>query len=151
MDKNLFLNDLKLLETENKSAVQLYNEISALAMHRLQASSKKGKCAHYLSIEFLIGRVFYNNLLELGVLEETAKILKKKGVDISVFEEIEDAALGNGGLGRLAACYLDSGAAVGVPLYGYGIRYKFGLFRQKFENGFQIDRKSTRLNSSHSI
>ena len=139
MDKNLFLNDLKLLETENKSAVQLYNEISALTMHRLQASSKKGKCAHYLSIEFLIGRVFYNNLLELGVLEETAKILKKKGVDISVFEEIEDAALGNGGLGRLAACYLDSGAAVGVPLYGYGIRYKFGLFRQKFENGFQIE------------
>ena len=139
MDKNLFLNDLKLLETENKSAVQLYNEISALAMHRLQASAKKGKCAHYLSIEFLIGRVFYNNLLELGVLEETAKILKKKGVDISVFEEIEDAALGNGGLGRLAACYLDSGAAVGVPLYGYGIRYKFGLFRQKFENGFQIE------------
>lgn len=105
----------------------------------MQASSKKGKCAHYLSIEFLIGRVFYNNLLELGVLEETAKILKKKGVDISVFEEIEDAALGNGGLGRLAACYLDSGAAVGVPLYGYGIRYKFGLFRQKFENGFQIE------------
>ena len=97
MDKDLFLNDLKLLDTENKSAVQLYNEISALAMHRLQASGKRGKCAHYLSIEFLIGRVFYNNLLELGVLEETAKILKKKGVDISVFEEIEDAALGNGG------------------------------------------------------
>ena len=137
MDKTLFLNELKSLNVEGKNAVELYNEISALAVRHLQSSVKKGRCAHYLSIEFLIGRVFYNNLLELGVLEEVAKILKKKGVDIHLFEEIEDAALGNGGLGRLAACYMDSGAAVGVPLYGYGIRYKYGLFRQTLENGFQ--------------
>lgn len=70
-------------------------------------------------------------------MKETADILKEKGIDITVFEEIEDAALGNGGLGRLAACYMDSGAAVGIPLYGYGIRYRYGLFRQKFENGYQ--------------
>ena len=106
-------------------------------MKYIQASEKAKRCAHYLSIEFLIGRVFYNNLLELGVLQEVSEILKEKGVDIALFEEIEDAALGNGGLGRLAACYMDSGAAVGIPLYGYGIRYKYGLFRQKFEDGFQ--------------
>lgn len=137
MEKQNFLKELQSLDTADKSAVQLYNEVSALAMQNLRADARNGRCAHYLSIEFLIGRVFYNNLLEMGVLEETAKILKKKGVDIRMFEEIEDAALGNGGLGRLAACYLDSGAALGLPLYGYGIRYRYGLFRQTFQNGFQ--------------
>lgn len=137
MDKNLFLQELKKIEADRKDVVELYNEISDLAMHYIKADEKPNRCAHYLSIEFLIGRVFYNNLLEMGVLDETAAILKAKGIDISLFEEIEDAALGNGGLGRLAACYMDSGASVGIPLYGYGIRYKYGLFRQQFENGFQ--------------
>ena len=95
--------------------------------------------AYYLSMEFLIGRSFYNNLMELGVLEETKEILKEKGIDINVFEEIEDAALGNGGLGRLAACFLDSAAGLGLPLHGYGIRYKYGLFKQAVENGFQVE------------
>lgn len=137
MKKDAFLQELNGLSCENKSATQLYNEISALAVKYIEPDERPKRCAHYLSIEFLIGRVFYNNLLELGVLGDVAKILKKKGVDISVFEEIEDAALGNGGLGRLAACYMDSGAVDGLPLYGYGIRYKYGLFRQSFENGFQ--------------
>lgn len=137
MDKKMFLEKLRGVETIGKDATQLYNEISSLAMKYIQASEKPNRCASYLSIEFLIGRVFYNNLLELGVLKEVAEILKEKGVNIALFEEIEDAALGNGGLGRLAACYMDSGAAVGIPLYGYGIRYKYGLFRQKFEDGFQ--------------
>lgn len=133
----MFLEKLRGVETIGKDATQLYNEISLLAMKYIQASEKPNRCASYLSIEFLIGRVFYNNLLELGVLKEVSEILKEKGVNIALFEEIEDAALGNGGLGRLAACYMDSGAAVGIPLYGYGIRYKYGLFRQKFEDGFQ--------------
>lgn len=137
MDKKMFLEKLRGVETIGKDATQLYNEISSLAMKYIQASEKPNRCASYLSIEFLIGRVFYNNLLELGVLKEVSEILKEKGVNIALFEEIEDAALGNGGLGRLAACYMDSGAAVGIPLYGYGIRYKYGLFRQKFEDGFQ--------------
>ena len=91
------------------------------------------------SIEYLIGRSFYNNLMELGVLDSAKKILAEKGADINVFEEIEDAALGNGGLGRLAACFLDSAAALGLPLYGYGIRYKYGLFKQKIQDGRQIE------------
>ena len=137
MEKKKFLEALRKIDINGKDATQLYNEISSLAMKYIQASEKPKRYASYLSIEFLIGRVFYNNLLELGVLQEVSEILKEKGVDIALFEEIEDAALGNGGLGRLAACYMDSGAAVGIPLYGYGIRYKYGLFRQKFEDGFQ--------------
>ena len=137
MDKQKFLEELHALATNGKTATQLYNEISLLAMKYIAVNKKEKRCAHYLSIEFLIGRVFYNNLLELGVLKEVSEILAEKGVNIALFEEIEDAALGNGGLGRLAACYMDSGAAVGIPLYGYGIRYKYGLFRQKFEDGFQ--------------
>ena len=137
MEKQNYIDALKRLNTGEKSVSQLYNEISMLAMSYIRADEKPKRCAQYLSIEFLIGRVFYNNLLELGVLKETADILKEKGMDVTVFEEIEDAALGNGGLGRLAACYMDSGAAVGIPLYGYGIRYRYGLFRQKFENGYQ--------------
>ena len=137
MDREIFLQELRKLDLQGKDAKRLYNEISSLAMKYIQASEKPKRCAHYLSIEFLIGRVFYNNLLELGVLKEVSEILKEKGVNIALFEEIEDAALGNGGLGRLAACYMDSGAAVAIPLYGYGIRYKYGLFRQTFEDGFQ--------------
>ena len=137
MEKEKFLEELRKIETDRKDATQLYNEISLLAMKYIGVNEKEKRCASYLSIEFLIGRVFYNNLLELGILQEVSEILKEKGVNIALFEEIEDAALGNGGLGRLAACYMDSGAAVGIPLYGYGIRYKYGLFRQKFEDGFQ--------------
>ena len=137
MGRERFLAEVRALDMNGKSVKELYNEISALAMHHLVPDGKAQRCAHYLSIEYLIGRVFYNNLLELGVLKEMGEIFREKGLDLAMFEEIEDAALGNGGLGRLAACYLDSGAAVGIPLYGYGIRYKYGLFRQTFENGFQ--------------
>ncbi len=141
MNKLLFTDKLKELDTSNKTTIQLYNEISALALKCGLAGSKAvaGKSAYYLSMEFLIGRGFYNNLMELGVIEETRKILALKGIDINVFEEIEDAALGNGGLGRLAACFLDSAAGLGIPLHGYGIRYKYGLFKQAIENGFQVE------------
>ena len=99
----------------------------------------QGRRAFYFSAEFLMGRMMYNNLYCLGILDEAKDFLKKKGMDINVFEEVDDAALGNGGLGRLAACYLDSAATQEVPLDGYGIRYKYGLFKQLIENGYQVE------------
>ncbi|MBU3103265.1 glycogen/starch/alpha-glucan phosphorylase [Clostridium gasigenes] len=99
-----------------------------------------GKQAYYLSAEYLMGRALGNNLISLGIYEEVEELLKELGVDINAIEESEeDAALGNGGLGRLAACFIDSAAAMEVPLQGYGIRYSNGLFKQKFENGFQYE------------
>ena len=141
MDSTEFINQLKGLHTEGKTTIELYNEISSLAVnYGLSGATKPAvRNAYYLSMEFLIGRSFFNNLMELGVLEETREILAEKGIDINVFEEIEDAALGNGGLGRLAACFLDSAAGLGYPLQGYGIRYKYGLFKQAIVNGFQVE------------
>lgn len=141
MNRTEYITKLNQLATEGKTTVELYNEISALAMSYGfgKVTKPAEKNAYYLSMEFLIGRSFFNNLMELGVLEETQKILSEKGVDINVFEEIEDAALGNGGLGRLAACFLDSAAGLGLPLHGYGIRYRYGLFKQAIENGFQVE------------
>ena len=89
--------------------------------------------AYYISAEYLIGRLVYSNLYNLGILDEMKQLFAAKGVDLSVLEEIEDAALGNGGLGRLAACFLDSAASCDLPLSGYGLRYKFGLFKQSFD------------------
>ena len=91
----------------------------------------------YFSMEFLVGRAVYNNLYCLGLLDDMEQAMRKAGTSLSVFEEIEDAALGNGGLGRLAACFLDSAAACRLPVDGYGIRYRYGLFKQGFENGRQ--------------
>lgn len=102
-----------------------------------QTKHENGRRAYYLSAEFLVGRAIYNNMLCTGLTDEISDILKNEGSDIAKMEEIEDAALGNGGLGRLAACFLDSAATLGLPLDGYGIRYRFGLFKQYFENGFQ--------------
>ena len=93
--------------------------------------------AYYFSAEYLIGRLVYSNLYSLGILDEIQALFAKKGIDLACLEEIEDAALGNGGLGRLAACYLDSAATCEIPLTGYGLRYRFGLFKQKFENDAQ--------------
>ena len=94
--------------------------------------------AYYFSAEYLIGRLVYSNLYNLGILEDMKKLFAERGVDLAVLEDIEDAALGNGGLGRLAACFLDSAASCNLPLSGYGLRYKFGLFKQSFdENGSQ--------------
>ena len=96
--------------------------------------------AYYISAEYLIGRLVYSNLYNLGILEEMRQLFAEHGVDLAILEEIEDAALGNGGLGRLAACFLDSAASTDIPLSGYGLRYRFGLFKQKFDNnGSQIE------------
>ena len=137
--KNKFRKDIR-----SATAVQLHESISATVMNaisdRWETSREKhlaGRRACYLSMEFLVGRAVQNNLLCLGILKETDEILKEKGRSLAELVEIEDAALGNGGLGRLAACFLDSAAAHDIPLDGYGIRYKYGLFRQAIENGFQ--------------
>ena len=125
------------------TTIELYHAVSKAAMKEIgldfvqKAKEAEGKKACYLSAEFLVGRLVYNNLLSLGLLHQFGELMSENGRDMREFEEIEDAALGNGGLGRLAACFLDSGATIGVNLNGYGIRYKYGLFKQSIENGFQ--------------
>lgn len=105
------------------------------------AYNKKGvKRVFYLSAEFLMGRLLGNNLLNLGIRDEMEKALSEFGLSLAEIEEVEhDAGLGNGGLGRLAACFLDSCATLGLPVTGYGIRYEFGIFRQEIENGYQVE------------
>ncbi len=101
---------------------------------------KKRKRVYYLSLEFLIGRSLGNTLINLGFYNQAAEALKALGYDIDAIREMEeDAALGNGGLGRLAACFMDSMATLGIPAYGYGIRYEFGTFNQKLYNGYQVE------------
>ena len=123
---------------------QLHDALSSAVMEAIGPSWMKhsgekdrGRKAAYLSAEFLVGRAVQNNLLNLGISEKLQNELSKKGTDLNILEDVEDAALGNGGLGRLAACFMESGATMGLPLDGYGIRYRYGLFRQKLEDGFQ--------------
>jgi glycogen phosphorylase len=98
------------------------------------------KRVYYLSMEFLMGRALMNSILNLGFEQEYRHALAEMGVDPDKVREIEhDAALGNGGLGRLAACFLDSMATLGLPGYGYGIRYEYGMFSQRIENGRQVE------------
>lgn len=127
------------------STIELYHAVSKAAMAEIghgfveKAKEAEGKKACYLSAEFLVGRLVYDNLLNLGLLHQYSELMNENQRDMREFEEIEDAALGNGGLGRLAACFLDSGATLGIKLNGYGIRYKYGLFKQYFEDGFQME------------
>ena len=98
------------------------------------------KQAYYLSAEFLMGRALGNNLISMGEYDEVKALLEELNIDLNKIEEIEeDAGLGNGGLGRLAACFMDSGATTNVPLNGYGIRYSNGLFKQKMIDGAQTE------------
>ncbi|MCI9583646.1 glycogen/starch/alpha-glucan phosphorylase [Clostridiaceae bacterium] len=98
------------------------------------------KKVYYLSMEFLMGRALGNNMINLGVWKEFKEALDDLGFDLNAIEDEEpDPALGNGGLGRLAACFLDSLATLGYPAYGCGIRYHYGMFKQKIENGYQIE------------
>ncbi|MCK9557821.1 MAG: glycogen/starch/alpha-glucan phosphorylase, partial [Candidatus Cloacimonetes bacterium] len=98
------------------------------------------KRVYYLSLEFLIGRALSNALINLDIVSEATAALKKLGFNMSELAEIEwDAGLGNGGLGRLAACFLDSLSSLKIPAYGYGIRYEYGIFRQSIHNGYQVE------------
>ncbi|MDP7170640.1 MAG: glycogen/starch/alpha-glucan phosphorylase [SAR324 cluster bacterium] len=101
---------------------------------------KKCKQVYYLSLEYLIGRSLKNNLLNLGISDAGEDAIRKIGYDLEEIQELEhDAGLGNGGLGRLAACFLESMATLELPAHGYGIRYEFGIFKQQFENGAQVE------------
>jgi starch phosphorylase len=105
-----------------------------------------GKRVYYLSMEFLIGRLLRDALSNMGMTREMEKALAAHGLDLAELEEMEpDAALGNGGLGRLAACFMESLATLDIPAYGYGIRYVNGMFRQRIEDGWQVELPETWL------
>ncbi len=107
---------------------------------RREYDKKPTKQLFYLSAEFLMGRALSNNLINLGIKDEVKKVLKDMNINFNVIEDEEpDAGLGNGGLGRLAACFLDSLATLDYPGHGYGIRYEYGMFEQKIENGYQVE------------
>ncbi|HEB63446.1 MAG TPA: glycogen/starch/alpha-glucan family phosphorylase, partial [Gammaproteobacteria bacterium] len=112
--------------------------------------NKDAKRVYYLSLEFLIGRTLTNSLLNLDIYDNCTEALQEIGVKLEDILDIEpDAALGNGGLGRLAACFLDSMATLNLPGYGYGIRYEYGMFNQKIEKGFQIEHPDNWLRYSN--
>uniref|UniRef100_A0A8C2DXU7 Alpha-1,4 glucan phosphorylase n=1 Tax=Cyprinus carpio TaxID=7962 RepID=A0A8C2DXU7_CYPCA len=101
---------------------------------------KDPKRIHYLSLEFYMGRTLQNTMINLGLQNACDEAIYQLGLDLEELEDIEeDAGLGNGGLGRLAACFLDSMASLGLAAYGYGIRYEFGIFNQKITNGWQVE------------
>src|SRR5204863_3830589 len=96
---------------------------------------------YYLSMEFLIGRSLVNNVINLQVDQLVQEVMQREKIDLHRIAEFEpDAGLGNGGLGRLAACFIDSLATLQVPAVGYGLRYQYGIFQQEFENGWQVER-----------
>ena len=134
---------------EEAHEFELYNAISKVALDyamekwyntKKTYAKKQVKQMYYFSAEFLMGRFLGNNLINLQINEVIKETLNELGVDINKIEDREmDAGLGNGGLGRLAACFLDSLATLALPGHGYGLRYKYGMFEQKIENGFQME------------
>lgn len=141
---NIFAHSMYQKNLEELNPQELHSVTAAAVMNGISENWKESRKKHrenrracYLSAEFLTGRAIYNNLLCAGMDREAKEFFEEKGLDFGAFEEIEDAALGNGGLGRLAACFLDSAATLNLPLDGYGIRYKYGLFKQKTVDGFQ--------------
>ena len=134
------------MPVRNAEVHALHNAVSEAVCREILPHWNACRAAHlanrrvcYFSMEFLMGRAIYNNLYCLNLLNDMEEAFRKAGTSLSVFEEIEDAALGNGGLGRLAACFLDSAASCALPVDGYGIRYRYGLFKQSFENGRQTE------------
>ncbi len=134
---------------EDATSQELFQAVSYAVkdfiMDRWIATQKEmdkedAKTVYYLSMEFLMGRALGNNIINLCADKEVREILEEMGLDLNLLEDQEpDPALGNGGLGRLAACFLDSLATLGYPAYGCGIRYHYGMFKQKIEDGYQIE------------
>ena len=150
--KKQVTNNLKVLfrrSIEDASKVQLFQAVAYavkdyivdmwIETHK-QYEKQDAKTVYYLSMEFLMGRALGNSMINLKAYKEIREALFELGMDPDAIEDTEpDAALGNGGLGRLAACFLDSLSSLGYPAYGCGIRYKYGMFEQKIENGYQVE------------
>jgi starch phosphorylase len=150
--QNSFINHLEYSCAKDEYSAtrfDLYNSIALVARDRLierwietqQAYyDVDAKRVYYLSLEFLVGRTLGNSLINLDLYDTSADALKELGYDLEELREIEwDAGLGNGGLGRLAACFMDSMASLELPAYGYGIRYEYGIFHQKIIDGYQVE------------
>ena len=129
--------DVSLQEATPQELHEALGQAVMMSIAENWSNSKRARMhqrkAYYFSAEYLIGRLVYSNLYNLGILDEMKQLFAARGVDLGCLEEIEDDALGNGGLGRLAACFLDSAASTNIPLSGYGLRYKYGLFKQSFD------------------
>ncbi len=150
--KEDFVNELTTMYSEDiDDASKLHKYFALSALIKKYASEnwmktnrnyriKKEKQVYYFSMEFLLGRLLVSNLLNLGIKNICEEALKELNINLDELEEVEnDAGLGNGGLGRLAACFLDSMASLGIPGHGCGIRYNYGLFEQKIINGYQVE------------
>ena len=127
-----------LFDAVSASALEVIMENWMATRHEYE--KKPVKQLYYLSAEFLMGRALSNNLINAEISEQVKEVLKGMKIDYDMIEDQEpDAGLGNGGLGRLAACFLDSLATLDYPGHGYGIRYRYGMFEQKIENGYQVE------------
>ena len=136
-------------DSTQTSKHDLFDAVSATALDvimpnwmetRRQYTAKPTRQVYYLSAEFLMGRALGNNLINTGIKDAVVEVLKDLDIDYNILEDEEpDAGLGNGGLGRLAACFLDSLATLDYPGHGYGIRYEYGMFEQHIENGYQVE------------
>ncbi|AOR24907.1 glycogen/starch/alpha-glucan phosphorylase [Clostridium taeniosporum] len=142
------------IKLEEAKEYQIFNALSLTILEEIvddwddttKAYNEK-RSANYFSAEYLMGRALGNNLINLGLYDEVKDVLGELNIDINKIEEIEeDAGLGNGGLGRLAACFMESAATIDMPLNGYGIRYNNGLFKQNIEEGFQTESEDSWLN-----
>ncbi|WP_315081586.1 glycogen/starch/alpha-glucan phosphorylase [uncultured Clostridium sp.] len=141
------------IRLEEAKEYQIFNALSLAILEEIvddwnnttKAYNEK-RSANYFSAEYLMGRALGNNLINLGLYDEVKDVLKELNIDINKVEEIEeDAGLGNGGLGRLAACFMESAATIDMPLNGYGIRYNNGLFKQNINEGFQTESEDSWL------
>ncbi|WP_105176202.1 glycogen/starch/alpha-glucan phosphorylase [Clostridium cagae] len=141
------------IKLEDAKEYQIFNALSLAILEEIvddwndttKAYNEK-RSANYFSAEYLMGRALGNNLINLGLYDEVKDVLKELNIDINKVEEIEeDAGLGNGGLGRLAACFMESAATIDMPLNGYGIRYNNGLFKQNIDEGFQTESEDSWL------
>ena len=145
-------NNVKTLfrkEVEEATPQQLFQAVSYAVKEAIiddwlatqkQYEKDDPKTVYYMSMEFLLGRALGNNLINMTAYKEVKEALEEMGIDLNVIEDQEpDPALGNGGLGRLAACFLDSLATLGYPAYGCGIRYHYGMFKQKIKDGYQVE------------
>ena len=151
--KETIVDNVKVLfrkEISEASNEQVYQALSYaikdiimdewIATHK-EYDKQDAKVVYYMSMEFLIGRALGNNIINICAVDTVKEVLDELGFDLNTIEDMEpDPALGNGGLGRLAACFLDSLASLGYPAYGAGIRYHYGMFKQQIENGYQIEK-----------